>query len=219
MFDLTAFEGMARTRYVLDASCVSAATLAANSTVSGAGTVTLSPLNVAGGRITMSTGSNDMATVTYPVQFGSTQRSVLAWMVEVEGLSTNGIRGTVRVEAAQTAGSGNTGLAWSDNGVRMNTTAPDVTLPTIQEGSFQDMSNGRAGVLVDASGGTTSAVAYGYLGGTMVRTGQGVHTAGFLSGRIRSVGATPGTAEVSFRRLTVTVIWGVPGDTLTQVLA
>lgn len=218
MFDLRAYEGLARTRYVLDASCVTAATLASMATVTGTGAVGLSTLNVPGGRINLTTSTNDTAEVKLPVRFGNSGGSVAAWAVEVEGLRTNGLRSEVALEISEANGSG-TGLLWNNSGIAVSTTT-GVTTPTLQAGNFRNMDDIRAGVLVEVPGGTSSAFATGYVGGTLARTATGVHASGFLSPRIRVAGSYDAAAAsvVSFRRLTLTCIWGTAGGPITKVL-
>lgn len=219
MFDLRSYEGLASTQYVLDASCVSEAALASMVTVTGTGAVALSALNVAGGRVNMTTSSSDTAAVTLPVTFGNVSGSVAAWAVEVEGLRTNGLRSDVALEVFQSSGgTGSTGLSWTNAGLKVSTTTSDAT-PTLQAGNFRHMDDIRAGVLVEVPGGTSSAFATGYVGGTLAQTGAGVYASGLMSARIRSAGsydtATP--SVVSFRRLTLTCIWGAPGGPVTKV--
>lgn len=219
MFDLRAYQGRATTRYVFDASCVSGATLAAASTTTGAGATSLSPLTVAGGRINLMTGVGDTAAVTLPVTFGNVSGSVAAWAVEVEGLRTNGLRSDVALEVFQSSGgTGATGLSWTNAGLKVFTTTSDAT-PTLQAGNFRHMDDIRAGVLVEVPSGTSSAFATGYVGGTLARTGAGVYASGLISARIRSAGSYDSTTPsvVSFRRLTLTCIWGTNGGPVSKV--
>ena len=217
MFDLLAYEGLARTRYVLDASCVTAATLAGLTTTTGAATAALSALNVPGGRINLTTKTDETATVTLPVAFGNSAGSVAAWALEVEGLRTNGERSEVVVEFAQTNGSGITGLRWDNAGWAVSTTGSAV-VPTLQSGNFRHADDLRAGVLVEVPFTSSRATATGYVGGTMANTGEGVHASGMISARIAARGSYSEAASVvSFRRLTLTCIWGAVGDPITKV--
>jgi len=216
MFDLRAYEGLARTRYVLDASCVTAAALASLTTATGTATAALAALNVPGGRINLTTKTGEAATVTLPVTFGNSAGSVAAWALEVEGLRTNGERSEVALELAQTNGSGITGLKWDNAGWAVSTTGT-ATVPTLQAGNFRHVDDLRAGVLVEVPGSSATARATGYVGGTMARTGEGAHASGMISARFRSSGSYSDAASVvSFRRLILTCIWGVAGDPLTK---
>lgn len=217
MFDLRAYEGLARTRYVLDASCVTAATLASMTTTTGAATAALSALNVPGGRINLTTKAGEDATVALPVAFGNSAGSVAAWALEVEGLRTNGERSEVALGFYQTNGSGLTGLKWDDAGWAVTTTGSAV-VPTVQSGNFRHADDLRAGILVEVPGASSRATATGYVGGTMANTGDGVHSSGMHSARIRASGSYSTAASVvSFRRLTLTCIWGTSGDPITRV--
>lgn len=218
MFDLRAYEGLARTRYVLDASCVTASTLAGLATTTGAATATLSPLNVPGGRVNLTTKAGEAATVTLPVAFGNNAASLAAWAIEVEGLRTNGERSEVAVEFAQTNGSGLTGMKWDNAGWSVSTTGT-ATVPTLQSGNFRHADDLRVGLLVEVPTSSARATAVGYVGGTMAATGEGVHASGMLSARIRASGSYSAAASVvSFRRLTLTCFWGTAGDPITKVL-
>lgn len=217
MFDLRAYDGLARTRYVLDASCVTDATLSSLATTTGAATVTLSPLTVPGGRVNLNTKIGEDATVTLPVAFGNSQSSVVAWAIEVEGLRTNSERSEVVMEFAQTNGPGRTGMKWDNAGWAVSTTN-SATGPILQAGNFREAADLRVGLIVEVPITTSLATATGYVGGTMASTGPGVFASGTVAPRIRASGSYSAAASiVSFRRLTLTCFWGTAGDPITKV--
>ncbi len=210
--------GLAATRWVVDASTLTAAGLAALAESGGAGgAVSLSALDTPGGRITLAGGAEgDYANVELPYLIGNTGGSMRAWSLEVEGLTCAGTHGVVEAgflssvyESAQ-----RTVLRWDATGMHAMTTGSAPT-QTIKQGPVNTVSRVSAGILVDVSDGSTAAAsATGWVGGVEVKLAGGVHASGLLEPKITHYGA----GQVGFRSLIVTAYWGAPGDVLTKVV-
>ena len=214
----THLRGLAATRWVIDASTLTAAGLAALAESGGTGgAVSLAALNTPGGRITLAGGAEGAyANVELPYLIGNTGGSMRAWSLEVEGLTCTGTHGVVEAGFLSSVyeSTQRTVLRWDTTGMHAMTTEGAPT-QTIKRGAVNTISGISAGILVDVSDGSTAqASATGWVGGVEVELTGGVHASGMLEPKITHYGA----GSISFRSLIVTAYWGARGDVLTKVI-
>lgn len=208
------FKGLAATRWILDASTILRNDLTPYAEWSSGGSVLTSDLNVPGGQFTLGGSQADSyAAIFSPFKFGNSNGSLRAWSVEAETMGCQGSRGVVEVGAFGTSSPGpRTSVRWEDTGMLL--IPGDLPSRTIKLGNFKQTAGMNAGVLVEVPGGTSSAVATGWVGGVEVKSGPGAFASGMLNCGITH----RGVGEISLRSLVVTAYWSIAGDMITKVI-
>ena len=214
---LTKYEGLAVTEYILDASIVSPETLSKFSKNSQSGTTSKSPLTSAGGKITLNTTStSDTAAIELPDTPGNSSSSILGLYLEVIGLTCASNRGNLDVGFLSPTKDGWTKILWDRYGIRLTTTNASPTDEWVAKVSSSETYNSTVGLFVEIPGGTSTARATGWFGGTEVSNGPGVFASGLLTPTVAIRGTTD-PASVSIQRMTMGVVWNIPGSTIQKI--
>lgn len=214
-FNLDAFEGLATTEYILDASTVSSTTLASMATKTGTGSVTLDgTLNTPGGRIKLNTSTTgDTATIKLPLSFGNVSGSVVGWEYSLLGVSSTTERSELDL-STRVSSTNFQNILWNSVGITGNVAASSgETTQIIKQGAFNVLESADMGFLVDYRT-TTLRNFKAHVGGTQVE---------ILSPGLGGVYAPDltltgnGTNSVTFRQMNLKVFWGVKGEKITKL--
>lgn len=217
-FDLSKYEGLAKTLYYIDGSTVGSGIIQYTNTPSQVSVDT--NLNSPGGKISLtSSTSSSPVSVEFPYQFGSTLWSIRAAIIEVFNLSSSTeVPSSLSVEIYR-SGVKHSSI-WDSSGFGLETqeSTGDVYKTLYKKGSFTGFT-GDAGTMVEWP-------PQNYIGSDFPRiSGQfggcyNEHKKSTLQGlykaRIRLVGNT--NSVVSFRQMKLTLIWNTPGDEIQKIL-
>lgn len=209
-FDMTRFEGLARTSYYIDGSTVGSRL--ANYTTTPDGVSADSNLNTRGGKITLTSESpSSPAFVEFPAQFGNTSDSIRAASLEVFGLSSSTIAPTSLSLEIYRSGVRHASV-WdaSGFGLRSQESSGVEDSSLYKAGNFAGFT-ADAGVFCDFE----TRIISGQFGGCF-NSHQKAAIQGLYKARISLHGSS--SSVVSFRQLKLTLVWNAPGDSLQQIL-
>lgn len=214
-FDLTGYNGLATTEFIIDASAIDAGVLDDHATTTGSGVVhKQSNLTTPGGQVTLSTGEDGSAAVGFPVRFVSSLGSLRAVVLEVFGLECSTSRGQTDLKLYRGDSLG-AGLRWDDSGavIEAATSSGQTLAATAKDGNFNNVASTDAGIFCDVSEPRANPV-LGHFGAAKVSTPPEADLRGLWQGRLSVAGAE---ASISFRQLRLTLMWGIPGDITRKV--